>query len=652
MLDTYIYFILAFIALGFLIFIHELGHYFMARHVGMKVEAFGIGFGKSVYTWHRDGVEWRLNWLPFGGYVKIAGMELKKGEDPYAIPGGFFTKSPWDRIKVALAGPVVNLVFAFLAFTLIWAVGGREKPFSDYTKIIGWVDPKSELYAEGIRPGDEIISFNGVPYHSSKDLLYAPMTSNGDLEVRGYLINYKTGKKEPFDTKIKPYPHPLSLSEDILTSGILQPANQLIYRPSALSKLDKKFAESIEKNIGGIEEGDRIIWVDGERVFSNQQLRNILNSGLALLTIKRGDKVMLRRVPRVKIDELRLNSEVKNELADYQYESGLTGIKIRSLYTIPYDLTHDGVVERRLPFIDREEGEEMFPEHPYSATENPLQKGDRIIAVDGIPVKFAYQLFYQLQQNKVNVVVLRNPKLTESVSWKKADAQFEKLVNMSNLAKIASSIGTSSPIKQSGDLVLLNPIIPKKRVDLLTNPKDQAEFKARLQETKKQIEEMENVEQREKAKHQLELEKNEVILGLVGIQDQEVSYHPNPFSTFANVTTEMWHTLEALFTGSLSPKWLSGPVGIIQVVQKSWQVSFMEVFYWMGLISLNLGYLNLLPIPVLDGGYIVMFLFEMITGRKLKPESLEKVIVPFFILLVLFLLFITFHDIVRLFGGF
>ena len=103
--------ILAALGLGLLVFIHELGHYFVARRVGIKVEAFGIGFGRAAFTWERKGVLWRLNWIPFGGYVKMAGMEKNGEKQPYEVEGGFFAAKPLDRIKVALAGPTVNIVY-------------------------------------------------------------------------------------------------------------------------------------------------------------------------------------------------------------------------------------------------------------------------------------------------------------------------------------------------------------------------------------------------------------------------------------------------------------------------------------------------------------------------------------------------------------
>ena len=123
MVLTLLYLLLAAFWLGFLIFIHEYGHYWMAKKEGMRVEAFSIGFGKPIYVWERDGVKWQLCWLPFGGFVRIAGMEKKGSLEPSQIPDGFFGKSPLARIRVALMGPIVNIVFAFLVFCFLWGLG-------------------------------------------------------------------------------------------------------------------------------------------------------------------------------------------------------------------------------------------------------------------------------------------------------------------------------------------------------------------------------------------------------------------------------------------------------------------------------------------------------------------------------------------------
>ncbi len=224
MLGSLIYFLLALLILGVLIFVHELGHYWMARRVGMRVESFGIGIGRSVYSWMRDGVEWRLNWLPFGGYVMIAGEKNEDGseadwENPAADT--FYGRSPWDRIKVAAAGPIANLLLALAIFGLLWVWGGREKAFREFTPKIGWVDTHSELFRDGIRPGDEIASYGKNSYTSTKDHLYGPMTAgNSRLQVQRRETTYQDGTKEPYDYTVTVYRHPRAVDKDIRTAGI------------------------------------------------------------------------------------------------------------------------------------------------------------------------------------------------------------------------------------------------------------------------------------------------------------------------------------------------------------------------------------------------------------------------------------------------
>ncbi len=77
-----------------------------------------------------------------------------------------------------------------------------------------------------------------------------------------------------------------------------------------------------------------------------------------------------------------------------------------------------------------------------------------------------------------------------------------------------------------------------------------------------------------------------------------------------------------------------------------------EALFWMGVISLNLGILNLLPIPVLDGGHICFSLFEMVTKRRLKAKTMERLIIPFVVLLIGMIVFVTYHDLSRIFSRF
>ncbi len=643
MITSIVYIILAAIGLGFLIFIHELGHYFMAKRVGMKVDSFGIGIGKSIYTWKRNGVDWNLGWLPFGGYVKIAGTDTDGQIDPAEVPGGYFSKGPWQRIQVALMGPLVNIVFALLLFFILYLAGGRDKNFSDYTSKIGWVDPKSELYAQGIRPGDEILSYDNYAFRGSKDHLYAPMTGSELMTVKGNKVNYLTGEKTPFEYKIKPYPHPADPDKGVMTTGILNSASYLIYSPAANTVIP----ESAPMANSGIQAQDRIVWVDGVQIFSLQQLNHVLNDHRALITVQRGDEFLQRRVPRVHVDDLKIDQEVRGELTDWQHAANLGSVKFTKMYVIPYNLTPKAIVEQPLKFIEKDKNVE-FTSFNAEDLDGPLQEGDKIIAVDGIQVSSAYQMLAQLQQRKVNIIVERI-KQEVAADRQTADEQFEKEVNWQDVAKIASTLGTNHPVKNAGDLYLLRPVTPKMRNEIVFSPENQQQLNTALLEQKKEIESIEDPEKRAQALQQLESKEKQLVLGLPAVADRKIHYNPGPIQLFTDVSEEIWRTLEALFTGHLSPKWISGPVGIVQVVHNSWMVGFKEVIFWMAAISLNLGIFNLLPIPVLDGGYICLFTYEIITKRPVKPQTIEKLIVPFFILIVGFILYITYNDLSRIF---
>jgi regulator of sigma E protease len=437
MIVDFVYIFLAILALSFLIFIHELGHYWMARRVGMRVETFAIGFGRPLFSWTRKGVRWQIGWLPFGGYVKIAGQEIDKDSDPYKVPGGFFEKSPLDRIKVAFMGPFVNILFAFFVFALIWLTGGRDKTFAEYTHVIGWIDPHSELYQDGVRPGDEITSYNDQPYTNAGDNIYIPTINGDEVEVKGFKLNYETGEKTPFSYKVKTYPHPYSKFKNrgFKTAGILNPSNYFIYQ-TPKSDAEHPFLESTSVALSGIHDKDRVIWVDGEVVFSLEQLSHILNDHRALLTVLHHDKVELRRVPRVELQELKLDQEHKEEFIDWQHEAQLNALKTPKLIVIPYNLNPEGVVESALKYIDKDKQEEAFPNHPYSSLETPLETGDKILAVDGAPISYSYQLLSKLQQHEVNIIVDRNPLDFSQVSWKEADVDFYNEIDCSTLSTV------------------------------------------------------------------------------------------------------------------------------------------------------------------------------------------------------------------------
>ncbi len=642
--------LLAAIGLGILVFIHELGHYFMARRTGMVVEAFSIGFGKPIASWKWQGVQWKIGWLPFGGYVKIAGMEVSKSSkgsqrEPHDIPNGFFNKKPWARIQVALAGPLSNILLALVFFTLIWASGGREKPFAEFTKLVGWVDPQSELFVNGLRPGDEILSYDDHPLLSSKDHYYAAMLGDRNVEVKGLQVDYSEGKTHAFNYLVHSYPHPLALDSGVETLGVLSPASYLLYERQP-GGMPNQLPEGSPLAGAGLQYGDRLFWVDGLRIFSVKQLGEVLNSRRALVTIQRGNQTLLARVPRVPAFEFRLTKEQRDELMDWRYAAGLTP-RLVDLYTIPYEISSSGRVTGQLEFIDQEDRVKVFPLHLFSALEEPLQSGDRIMAVDGRPVASGVDVLRQIQQPQVHIIVQRNPDLIKEISWKNEDEDFLRSSESTDILKIAHSIGTPHLVAEAGEFRLLNPVVPKKAEDFPLSEAARATWTADLLDKQREVEKIQDPERRARALSVLRESQNKLMLG-VYLQDRPVRYNPPPQRLFMETFEETGRVLLALVSGYLNPKWLSGPIGIVQVLHHGWSLGIKEALFWLGVISLNLGILNLLPIPVLDGGYICLSLWEMITRRRLRARTMERLIVPFVVLLIGFFVFVTYQDIYRL----
>lgn len=637
------YILFAILGLGFLVVIHELGHYWVARRKGMRVEAFAIGFGKPIFTWERDGVKWHICALPFGGYVKIAGMQKEGSREPSEIADGFYGKRPWDRIQVALAGPLVNIVFAMVVFTVLWFSGGRDKQFTEFTHRIGWVDPKSALYAHGVRPGDLIEKYDRRPFTGFKDLLIAAIMRGETTQIEGTKIDYVTGQKTDFNYTLKTYENPELIGKEKLnTIGVLSPARYLIFGGQELLPGSPMLQS-------GIQPKDRVLWVDGEVVFSHQQLSALTNESTAFLTAQRGDQVFQTKVPRVELSDLKMTPPERGEIDDWQHEAGLKA-RFQDLYFIPYNLSPTLAIESRINFIDEEDQIRAFQTCQRCAYFNPLEEGDQILAIDGQPVQTPYELLTALQSRHILLIVERNPKAVDKVLWTQADTQFDQF-STADLQKIVASIGTDHPITALGDLHLLAPVAPKQLIDFPLTDAQKASLAQELAQSKKEVEAIQDPEKRNEAIHQLEKTQHKVVLGLP-LVDREVRYNPTPQQQFVEVFKDTYRTLVSLVTGVANPKYVAGPVGIVQIVHQSWMVGSKEALFWMALISLNLGIINLLPLPVLDGGHILFSLIEMVTRRPMRAKTMERLIIPFVALLIGFFIYVTYHDISRLFSKF
>ena len=157
---TWLVFILAF---GGMVLVHEFGHFIAARLCKIEVEEFGIGLPTpgaiTLFTWH--GTRFTFNWLPFGGFVR------PKGENDPNVEGGLAAASPWKRLAVLFAGPVMNLLTAVLIYSLIFTRVGVP----DASRVlVSSVTENSPAAEAGFKDGDIFISGNGQPIRDYDEL--------------------------------------------------------------------------------------------------------------------------------------------------------------------------------------------------------------------------------------------------------------------------------------------------------------------------------------------------------------------------------------------------------------------------------------------------------------------------------------------------
>ncbi len=168
--------VLAFLlVIGPLIFVHELGHYFVGRWFGVKAETFSIGFGREIFGWtDRRGTRWKVGWLPLGGYVRFKGdmnPASTPSEEWLSLPPEeraetFQAKSLWQRFLIVLAGPLTNFLFAILVYVALFASYGEPRT----PPVVAGIQENSAAARAGFQPGDRVLASNGSAVGRFEDI--------------------------------------------------------------------------------------------------------------------------------------------------------------------------------------------------------------------------------------------------------------------------------------------------------------------------------------------------------------------------------------------------------------------------------------------------------------------------------------------------
>ena len=244
--------------LGVLVFIHELGHFLLARWNGVRVLTFSLGFGPKLLKVQRGDTEYCISAIPLGGYVKMAG---ENPEDPHTgADDEFMSKSKWQRFQILIAGPVMNLVLAVVLLAGILMQGAEVLAYLDQPAVVGAIQPGSPAEKAGLQPGDTITKFGTADVRTWEHLEMA-VAARPEREVDVTIV--RGGRDEHL--KVRPDLTELRTRNDarfeIGTIGVLPD----VY-PSIATLVPAKPAEA-----AGLKRGDVILAIDGERmVFAAQ----------------------------------------------------------------------------------------------------------------------------------------------------------------------------------------------------------------------------------------------------------------------------------------------------------------------------------------------------------------------------------------------
>ncbi len=582
------------VGLGGLIFFHELGHFLACRLTGTRVEAFSIGFGKEILGWTRGGTRYRVGIVPLGGYVKMAAEN--PGEKRSGAPDEFPNKPFSARLFIMSAGVLFNLILAFALFAWAYGVGVPLQ------REIGTVTPGSPAWRAGLEPGDVVTHFDGRPVMDLIDLLTEDLLHSGAPVV---LIVDRQGRT--IETQL-----PAREGDGPRRLGI-KPA---VEQAAAAVVKDSPVARA------GGREGDVVIAIDGEPVTSPDEVT-----------------MMLHR------------------------RAGRAGPESREIAVVLRTRRRDGAVEDlpvRVPFEEQPligivpyEGNRIEGVASGSVADGLLRAGDEVLRVNGTEVLDLRWLRDDARANEVTEWVVRRDGAEVKVPVPPG----------TTVGALCSGIGGRA--EPMGTRVTPNPDGPAARAGIRPGDvlvavagKSVATFIDASNAIRGHgLKPLEIEIEREGKRQTLTLDPGRwpASLGYAHAEKKALYHERNVFRaatagwrrTMRLIETTV-RTVTGLVTRRVSSENIGGPITLAAITYNMFDQGFGLFLQILGLISVNLAILNLLPIPILDGGQIVLLVAEKLRGKPL-PDRVVGYLQVAGLVLIFGLIVLAFrNDITRL----
>lgn len=652
-LETLLYVAKVVLGLGFLIFIHELGHFVAAKLCNVRVEAFSIGFGPPVPGCHfkYGETEYKLALFPIGGYVKMPGEYPSETQEAEVKndPRTFMNQSVGERMFIISAGVIMNMLFGLLIFIYVYTQGKTERaPF------FGGIEPGSPAYSAGVRAGSNLLQVQDNDKPSYDDLFFASaLASPGKTEIH---LKWRTPEGLEQEAKVIPQRTKTDLRP---VMGIGFPYGLTLFRFEEVGKSPATPGTPAAQ--AAFRGGDVFI---GVRAKGDLEFRR-LNNGW--------DYQQAEHDFRGKPMELQVDRKGETLV-----------LEVAPAYVHSF-----GLVMEMGPIL-------AVAQHNTSGGTSKFEVGDVITALNGSadfdPMRLpdlltdlaaqGGKLVLTVQRNGQSVTIELDPKAfqgrgtwIESVpSRQQSPLAIPALGIAYQVKPTIKKVAKDSPAARAG-------LVPGQTLKEVTIEYRDPNKPETVERTLKAAVDDENYQwptlfwllqadqPREWALTFTDAKGQETNVKLSSIEDKTWPW-PNRGFRLENQTRirtaesiseaialgwkdthqfvgRIYVNLYSLIRGYLSPKLLSGPIEMVRITYNVAGLSWTEFLHFLAIISINLAVVNFLPIPVLDGGHMVILIIEKIRGKPVSERILVIVTIAGLCIVLCLMLFTIVIDITK-----
>lgn len=704
--------LLVVVGFSLIVFVHELGHFLAARWAGTRVLAFAVGFGTAAVSyrkglgWRRgsseqeylallrragDGAagvsptEYRLNWLPFGGYVKMLGQE---DLDPAAVsdaPDSYQNTPVGKRLVIISAGVAMNIIAAAVLFVLVFMVGLRTEPAR-----IGAVAPGSpaakapgrtasgQAVEPGLRTGDEILAINGRAPNSFNDLVLASAMARKGAVIE--LRVQRAGLAEPLAFSVTPEEDPVSRLQMV---GVEPPRSPRLFGPEDRVNEFTLQAALARAGLAEVEPGMTLVRIGDERnILAAQQLFDAVRDSagrpfeVEFASRPAGPGLTPRTVTAV-IDPKPawLSDSVlqaPGEVAVVEHVLGLVPVMTvapdQDGHNAPAHAKglRDGDIFLRLGTIE-------FPGIAQGRAEIHRYRGMTIPVIvlreedDGTRIPVALNVRVT-RQGHIGFLVGHTGDTSTMLARPLGEVMGPAGAPRTTAAARLTMLPGSRVLRVGGTMVATFPELLEALRDA-TAPRD-GEFRDTtvrlLIELPLPVQPGADSPPRETVAWTIPADDARRLHDAGWTTDLSLGlFRPEEFLLRAGgpahavlmglrethrVMLMTYLTLARLFEGTVRVEHLKGPVGIAQLGTRVADRGIIWLLFFMALISVNLAVVNFLPLPIVDGGQFLFLLYELVRGRPVSPSFQAAATALGLILIGAVFLIVTFNDIANLFG--